>query len=143
MADSLLSSITTFHTTKIIVTDPSKFFFIGSIPEAMYACVSEESNVIQGYKKLPSLGPRELTPARIHSIEEADKPSKWGKKQEKNKEEMVTKGAKGKTPNKRKQEKGAPSQPKQKKHKKAIRKLILSSSSDSEYMAVGNYLLIW
>ncbi|XP_023737738.1 uncharacterized protein LOC111885730 [Lactuca sativa] len=37
MADSLLLSIATFHTTKIIVTDPSKFFFIGSIPEAMYA----------------------------------------------------------------------------------------------------------
>lgn len=83
MADSLLSSIATFHTTKIIVTDPSKFFFIGPIPEAMYSCVSEASNVIQEYKKLPSSGPRELKPAMIRSIEEADKPAKRGKKPEK------------------------------------------------------------
>lgn len=46
MADSLLSSIATFHTTKIIVTDPSKYQFIGSIPESMYACVSLESHII-------------------------------------------------------------------------------------------------
>ena len=48
----------------------------------MYAYVSEASNVIQEYKKLPSSGPRELTPAMIRSIEEADKPAKRGKKPE-------------------------------------------------------------
>ncbi|KAL7592742.1 hypothetical protein Lser_V15G34731 [Lactuca serriola] len=90
MADSLLSSIATFQTTKIIILDPSKYFFIGSIPEVMYACVSEASIVIQEYKKLPSSGPKELTPAMIRSIEEADKPAKRGKKPETQKEVRVT-----------------------------------------------------
>lgn len=112
MADSILSSIATFHTTKIIVTNPSMFFFIGSILEAMYACVSEASNIIQEHKKLPSLGPREFTPAMIRSIEEANKPVKRGKKPEKQKDVRVLKPAKGQTPMKRKSEKTAPSQPK-------------------------------
>nr|KAJ0193115.1 hypothetical protein LSAT_V11C800452990 [Lactuca sativa] len=132
IADSLLSSITTFHTTKIIITDPTKYSFIGPIPEAMYACVSEESNVIQGYKKLPSSGPRELTPAMIRSIEEADKPAKRGKKPESQKELRVPKPAKGQTPRKQKSDKAAPAQPKEKKVKKPARRLIFQSSSDSD-----------
>lgn len=99
MVDSLLSSIATFHTTNIIVIDPSKVLFIGSIPTSMYACVSEASPVIQEYKKLPSSGPRELTPTIVCSIEEADKPTKRGK-QEKQKEVRVIKAARGKTPRK-------------------------------------------
>ena len=82
MADSLLSSIATFHTTKIIVTDPTKYSFIGSIPETMLARVSASSNVLQQYTKHPSLGLRELTPAMVRSIEEVDKPTKRGKKTE-------------------------------------------------------------
>ncbi|XP_023747684.1 flocculation protein FLO11-like [Lactuca sativa] len=76
----------------------------------------------------------------IHSIEEADKPTKRVKKQEKKKEERVTKVAKGQTARKRKSEKAAPSQPKQKKTKKPTRKLILQSSSDSdsEYIPTGH-----
>ncbi|CAI9270346.1 unnamed protein product [Lactuca saligna] len=75
--------------------------------------MSETSNVIQEYKKLPSSGPRELTPVMIHSIEEADKPAKRGKKPEKQKD---------------------------KKLKKPARRLILQSSSDSdsEYVPPGN-----
>ncbi|KAL7617901.1 hypothetical protein Lser_V15G04020 [Lactuca serriola] len=76
MVDSLLSSIATFHTTKIIVVDPSKYLFIRSIPAAMYAYVTKASKVIQEYKKLPSSGPKELTLAMIRSIEKADKPAK-------------------------------------------------------------------
>nr|KAJ0197055.1 hypothetical protein LSAT_V11C700366830 [Lactuca sativa] len=45
MADSLLSSIATFHTTKIIVADPTKFSFIGSIPEAMLGRISASRSV--------------------------------------------------------------------------------------------------
>ncbi|XP_023731482.1 uncharacterized protein LOC111879245 [Lactuca sativa] len=145
IADSLLTSIATFHTTKIIVTDPSKYSFIGSIPAAMYACVSDTSNVIQEYKKLPSSGPRELTPAMIRSIEEADKLAKRGKKHETQKEVRVTKPTKGdkggqvskvQTPRKQKSEKATPTQPKPKKVKKPARRLILQSSSDcdSEYV---------
>ena len=36
MADALLSFVATFHMTKIIVSDPTKFMFIGSVPESMY-----------------------------------------------------------------------------------------------------------
>ena len=130
--DSLLSSIATFHTTKIIVTDPSKYLFIGSIPELMYACVSTESKIIQEYKKLPSSGPRELNSEMMRSIEEADKPAKRGKKQETKKREKGVKVSKVQTPKKQNSEKVAPSQPKKKKAKKVVRKLILSSSSDSD-----------
>ncbi|XP_052627717.1 uncharacterized protein LOC128134244 [Lactuca sativa] len=99
MADSLLSSIATFHTTKIIVTDPTKFSFIGSIPEALLGRIAALSNVLQQYRKRPSVGPRELTPTMIRFIEEADKPTKRGKKPETQKEgpsdddddELVTK----------------------------------------------------
>ncbi|XP_052625071.1 uncharacterized protein LOC128132503 [Lactuca sativa] len=141
MADSLLSSIATFHTMKIIVTDPSKYSFIGSIPAAMYACMSDASNVIQEYKKHPSSGPRELTPAMTRSIKEVDKPAKRGKKPETQKEVKATKPTKGdkggkvskvQTPRKRKSEKAAPAQPKPKKVKKPARRLTLQSSSDSD-----------
>lgn len=54
MADSLKSSIATFHTTKIIMTDNSKFAFVGSIPESMYMCVSSASKLTGEYKKRPS-----------------------------------------------------------------------------------------
>ncbi|KAL7592743.1 hypothetical protein Lser_V15G34730 [Lactuca serriola] len=52
----------------------------------------------------------------------------------------VTKPAKGQTPKKRKSDKTAPSQPKQKKLKKQARRFIRQSSSDSdsEYVALGN-----
>ncbi|KAL7610282.1 hypothetical protein Lser_V15G13610 [Lactuca serriola] len=134
MADSLLSSTATFHTTKILVTDPSKYLFVGSILASMYVCVSNQSAIIQAYKKLPSSSPRELTPAMVRSIEKADKPSQRGKKQDKQNEGLVLKGAKGQTPKKRKTEKAAPSQPKQKKTKKPARG---SESSDEEVSVRG------
>ncbi|XP_052621069.1 pectinesterase inhibitor 10-like [Lactuca sativa] len=114
MADSLLSSIATFHTTKIIVTDPTKFSFIGSIPEAMLGRISTSSNILQQYRKRPSAGPRKLTPAMILSIEEYDKPAKRVKKPDAQKE--------------------GPAQPK--KQKKPATRLILQSTSDldSEYV---------
>ncbi|KAL7603437.1 hypothetical protein Lser_V15G20515 [Lactuca serriola] len=66
--------------------------------------------------------------------------SKRGKKPEKQKEVMVIKPAKGKTPRKQKSDKEAPSQPKQKKTKKPAWRLILQSSSDSnsKYVPPGN-----
>ena len=133
MADSLLSSIATFHTTNIIVTHPSKFHFVGSIPESMYACVSPTCKLIQEYKKLPTSGPRDLTPKMLKSIEEVDKPGKQGKKQEAKKGEKGDRVSKVQSPKKQKAEKAAPSQPKQKKTKKPARKLILQSYSDSDF----------
>ncbi|KAL7591659.1 pollen-specific leucine-rich repeat extensin-like protein 2 [Lactuca sativa] len=136
MADSLLSSIATFHTTKIIVTDPTKFSFIGSIPEAMLGRISVSSNILQQYRKRSSSGPRELTPAMIRSIEEADKPTKRDKKPDTQKEGPVIKPTKGQTPKKRKSDKAATSQAQPKKQKKPARRLILqtTSDSDSEYV---------
>ncbi|XP_023756223.1 uncharacterized protein LOC111904724 [Lactuca sativa] len=120
-ADSLLSSIATFHTTKI-----------GSIPETMLASISASSNLLQQYRKRKSVGPRELTPTMLRSIEEADKPAKRGKKPESQKEGQVAKPSKGQTPKKRKTDKAAPSQPQPKKQKKPARRLILQSSSESD-----------
>ncbi|KAL7609329.1 hypothetical protein Lser_V15G14496 [Lactuca serriola] len=68
----------------------------------------------------------------VRSIEEADKPAKRGKKTETQKEWIVAKPTNGQTPKKRKSDKAAPSQPKQKQQKKPARRLILQSSSDSD-----------
>ena len=48
-----------------IVTDPSKFQFVGSIPESMYACVPGASRIIKTYKEFLPSGPKELTPEMI------------------------------------------------------------------------------
>ena len=78
MADVLYSSIATFHTTIIIISDPTKFMFIGSIPESMSRCVSSENNVIGDYRKLTPSGPRQLTPEMQSALEVVDKTEKRG-----------------------------------------------------------------
>ena len=55
MADLLKSSIATFHTMKIIVTDNSKFTCVGSIPESMCRCVSGGKKADWGLQKVSSL----------------------------------------------------------------------------------------
>ncbi|CAI9300098.1 unnamed protein product [Lactuca saligna] len=98
----------------------------------MLAPISTSSNGLQQYRKHPSLGPRELTPAMVRSIDEADKPIKRGKKPENQKQAQVSKPTKGKTPKKRKYDRAVTSPPKPKKLKKPDRRLILQSSSDSD-----------
>ncbi|CAI9284883.1 unnamed protein product [Lactuca saligna] len=98
----------------------------------MLAPISASSNVLQKYRKHPSSGPRELTPAMVRSIDEVDKPAKRGKKSETHKEAQVSKPTKGKTPKKRKSDKAVTSPPQPKKLKKLARRLILQSSSDSD-----------
>ncbi|KAL7584446.1 hypothetical protein Lser_V15G43419 [Lactuca serriola] len=132
VAGSPLSSIGTFHTTKIIVSDASKFQFIGSIPESMYGDVPADSRIIQTYKEFRRSGPRELTPEMIKSIHETDKSAPRGKKNEKGKDKQIGKGAKGPSPKKRKTTKAAQSPPLKKRKTQPRRKLILASSS-SEY----------
>ncbi|CAI9302583.1 unnamed protein product [Lactuca saligna] len=100
----------------------------------MLSRISESSNVLQEYRKCPSAGPRELIQAMVRSIEEADKPAKRGKKSETQKREQVTNQTKGQTPKKQKTDKAGPSQVQPKKKKKPARRLILQSSSDSEYV---------
>ncbi|KAL7597884.1 hypothetical protein Lser_V15G24275 [Lactuca serriola] len=127
-AGASMSSIGTFHTTKIIVSDASKFSFIGSIPETMYGDVPSDSRIIRTIKEFKQSGPRELTQEMLKSIHDADKPVSRGKKAEKGKQ--VAKGAKGPSPKKRKATKPAQS-PQQKRRKtKPKRKLIIASSSD-------------
>ena len=77
--DSLKSSISTFHTTKIIISDNSKFTFVGSITETMFRSVPAASKILEEYKKLPSSGARTITPEMHTEIEEADKVKKRGK----------------------------------------------------------------
>ncbi|CAI9282418.1 unnamed protein product [Lactuca saligna] len=100
----------------------------------MLSRISELSNVLQQYRKHPSAGPRELTQAMVWSIEEANKPTKRGKKPETQKGEQVTKQTKGQIPKKRKYDKATLSQAQPKKQKKPTRRLILQSSRDSEYV---------
>ncbi|KAL7618045.1 hypothetical protein Lser_V15G03137 [Lactuca serriola] len=108
-----MSSIGTFHTTKIIVSAASKFSFIGSIPETMYGSVPSESSMIKAIKELGPSGPRELTPDMLRSIHDADKPVARGKKADKGKKPSK---APKPTPKKRKQPKAASSpQPKRRK----------------------------
>ena len=133
VADSPLSSIGTFHTTKIIVSDASKFQFIGSIPKSMFGDVPSDSRIIRTYKEFRRSGPRELTPDMIKSIHDADRPAPRGMKNEKGKDKQVGKGAKGPSSKKCKPTKAAQSHPLQKRKTQPRRKLILaSSSSESE-----------
>ena len=60
-AGASMSSIGTFHTTKIIVSDASKFSFIGSIPETLYGDVPSDSRIIRTIREFKQSGPRELT----------------------------------------------------------------------------------
>ncbi|KAL7586307.1 hypothetical protein Lser_V15G38798 [Lactuca serriola] len=131
VAGAPMSSIGTFHTTKIIVSDASKFPFNGSIPETMYGDVPTDSRIIRTYKEFKSSSPRDLTPEMLKSIHDADKPTPRGKKADKGKQ--VAKGAKGPSPTKRKPTRAAQS-PQQKRRKTQPRRklVIASSSSESE-----------
>ena len=134
MEDSLMSSITTFQKIKIIVSNATKFQFIGSVPESMYKCVSGESKLMNEYKKLPPTGPRQLIPEMQSSLDVADKPAKWGNKVDQRKGEKEGPSSKAATPKKRKSEQAAPSAPKKWKIKKKAHKPMVQSSSDLEYV---------
>ncbi|KAL7604926.1 hypothetical protein Lser_V15G18168 [Lactuca serriola] len=125
-----MSSVGTFHTKKIIVSDASKFSFIGSIPESMYGSVPSDSSMIKAIKELGPSGPRELTPDMLRSIHDADKPVARGKKADKGKKPSK---APKPSPKKRKQPKAASSpQPKRRKTQQKRKLVLPSSSSESE-----------
>ncbi|KAL7609467.1 hypothetical protein Lser_V15G13968 [Lactuca serriola] len=138
VAGSPMSSIGTFPTTKIIVSDASKFQFIGSIPEPMYGDVPADSRIIKTYKEFRRSGPRELTPEMIKSIHEVDKPAPRGKKNDKGKYKQVGKGAKGPSPKKRKTTQTVQSPPLNKRKTQPRRKLIIASSSSESEEDNGN-----
>lgn len=78
MKDALIVSISTFHTKKIIISDPTKFTHYGSIPETMYRGVTAESKVMVDYRQLPPKELRVLTPEQKAALEAVDKPSNIG-----------------------------------------------------------------
>nr|KAJ0210427.1 hypothetical protein LSAT_V11C400177580 [Lactuca sativa] len=86
--------------------------------------------IILEYQQLPSSGQRDLTPEMIRSIEDADRPSKKGKKAYPKKGDKEGPSSK--------LEKEAPSQPKKKKVKKMAKKSRSPSTSDSDYVPTGH-----
>ncbi|XP_052627738.1 uncharacterized protein LOC128134252 [Lactuca sativa] len=116
MKDALLASIASFHTKKIIISDPRKFHHYGLIPESMYRCVSAQSNVMADYRKLSPVGPRVLSEEQQAALDALDQPANRGKRVIK-KEKEETKEGKPKS-SKRKSGEGDSSQSKPKKIKK-------------------------
>ena len=84
-----MDSISTIHTTGIILDDNSKFAFVGSIPEAMLRDVPTTSKILKGYRLIPALGFHPLTPEMQSIIAEANKPKKGGLKGRKKDEKEI------------------------------------------------------
>ncbi|CAI9282322.1 unnamed protein product [Lactuca saligna] len=79
MQDALSFSVSTFHTTGIIVANTSKFSFIGSIPEVMFWEVPASTIILDRFHKLTPSGFRPLTPEMKETLDAADKLKKGGK----------------------------------------------------------------
>ncbi|CAI9302917.1 unnamed protein product [Lactuca saligna] len=75
-----MAAIRIFHTTNIILTDKSKFTFIGSISESLLRDVPATSEVLRTYHSLPVSGFCPMTDDVRNVLDEADKPKKGGKK---------------------------------------------------------------
>ncbi|XP_023731205.1 pollen-specific leucine-rich repeat extensin-like protein 1 [Lactuca sativa] len=80
MKDTLIASIATSHTKKIIISDPTKFRHYGSIPETMYRSVTAHSKVMADYRNLNPIEPRVLTTEQQAALDALDKPSNRGKR---------------------------------------------------------------
>lgn len=78
-----MEAIPIFHTSNFIVSDPTKFSFIGSLPEAMLNYVPTDNELINEYQKKHVSGPFPLTHEMQKALEEVNKPKKGGKRKEK------------------------------------------------------------
>ena len=58
---SVIATIPIFHTSNVIVSDSSRFTFIGSIAESMLRNVPADSEVIKEYRRQPASSPHRLT----------------------------------------------------------------------------------
>ncbi|XP_023734775.1 uncharacterized protein LOC111882635 [Lactuca sativa] len=112
MKDALIATISTFHTKKIIISDPVKFLHYGSIPETMYRSVTQHSKVMADYSKLHSTEPRVLTPEQQAALDALDKPSGRGKRINVKKETTEAKTSKPSKSKKRKTRTESSSKPK-------------------------------
>lgn len=88
------------------------------IPEMMYRCVLEQSNVLADYRKLPPIGPRVLSPEQQVALDALEKPTNRGKRVTKKEDPEEPKPKSSK----RKSGEGDSSQPKRKKIKKMARR---------------------
>ena len=59
--DSIVVSIPILQTLTIMMSDPSKFTFVGSIPKVMFAKVLQDNVIVNEYQKLPPSGARPMT----------------------------------------------------------------------------------
>ncbi|XP_023737424.1 uncharacterized protein LOC111885390 [Lactuca sativa] len=130
MKDALVASIATFHTKKIIISDPTKCHHNGSNPKSMYRCVSSESHVMAEYKKLTPKRPRVLTPKQQVALESVNKPGNRGKRTTTKKESTEEDKTKASKSQKRKSDKGDSSKPK--KLKKMARRSKIPTPPSSE-----------
>ncbi|XP_023750787.1 uncharacterized protein LOC111899139 [Lactuca sativa] len=132
MADSSMSSIATLQTANIIVADPARYSFVGSIPDSMLNCVPASRTIILSYKTLPLSGSRIYTPEMQQSLEDADKPAKRGKRGDSMKATEEDPSSKATDLKKRKSDKAVASVPKKRKGKTQPWKPVTPSTSDSD-----------
>lgn len=78
--DSVFAAIPIFHTSKFIVSDPTKFDFLVSVPEAMLLNVLTDNLLIKEYRKKPTSGPLPIPEDLRRALEERNKPKKGGKR---------------------------------------------------------------
>ncbi|XP_023741173.1 actin cytoskeleton-regulatory complex protein pan1-like [Lactuca sativa] len=128
--DALVASIATFHSKKIIISDPTKFPHYGSIPDSMYRCVTAESRVMADYHKLTPKEPRVLSPEQQAVVDAVEKPGNRGKRITINKETTEEDQSKTSKSKKRKSEKGASFKPK--KIKKMAKRSRIPTPPSSE-----------
>ena len=71
-----LSAIPILHTLNFNVSDPTKFRFVGSIPEAMLFNVPADNVVVNEYRKKPVFGVCPMPEDLRKALEEGNKPKR-------------------------------------------------------------------
>lgn len=70
MEDSEIDAILILQTSTFIMSDPSKFNFVGSILEAMLVKVPSDNAIVNAYCKQPTSGVHPMTEELRKAIEE-------------------------------------------------------------------------
>lgn len=76
----MLDAIPILHTSNFIVSDPTKFRFVGSIPTAMLSNVPADNIVVNKYQKKHVFGIRPVPEDLRKELEVVNKPKKEGKR---------------------------------------------------------------
>lgn len=83
MDDSVMAEIPILHTSNIIVSDPTKFSFIGSFPEAMLLNVPANNLIVNEYLKKAASSVHPMPEDLRKAIEEGVKLKRGGKRKDK------------------------------------------------------------